>query len=757
MVSPARFAVPGVWLAATALAPAQVATQSARTVAYDMTVEVDSAARTVAGTQIIRWRNATTAPTDELRFHLYWNAFRDLRSTMMRESEPAFRAQWRPQDHGHIELQQVGLVSGDQVTPLATEHVQPDDGNPDDATVLRAALPRPVGPGEEIVLATRFRALAPKALRRTGWLPGGGMFLMHWYPALGVLQQQGDGTSRWNCHQFHANTEFFADFGSYRVAVTLPSDCVVGATGGVPIRSEDVGPGRTLHVFEQHDVHNFALVLARDFARHVDTFGPLRGSDDKSGVCRLVAARMGVPVETFDLPATEIVLLLRPEHDTPAHRRRHLEAVKVGLEFFGLRYGPYPYRTITAVDPGRDAQGRVLGGGMEYPMLITCGSPLFLHARELSPEGVTVHEFGHQYWYGLSANNEFEESWLDEGLDTYSEGRAQWLGYRRDRRLAHGADTDPAEVSRMLPLWPLANSRGPWIAPAGLEPRRDLPGLWRVPGWQALDAIGFRGTWLPESPLLELMRTQAPAAWHPGVHHQHVWRDRQRFLGAATPDQMVRPGWDYADRASYLANSYQRPATVLRTLERLVEPDRWWTFLREFHARARFGHPTTADFIALLEERCGQVPADYFRSAIRAGATVDYGIRSVAPEKGRTTVVVQRRGTMLAQVKVRFTFERGAPEVHMLSASDPGPVWRFVLDEAVPGNDRGRLVEAWIDPPQLPPEQEELAWPAGAHLLDENLLDNAWRLREEPAPARHRALRALLQAQCELSFAGLIG
>ena len=39
----------------------------------------------------------------------------------------------------------------------------------------------------------------------------------------------------------------------------------------------------------------------------------------------------------------------------------------------------------------------------------------------LVPELVTQHEFGHQYWYGMVATNEFEEAWLDEGINSYME------------------------------------------------------------------------------------------------------------------------------------------------------------------------------------------------------------------------------------------------------------------------------------------------------------------------------------------------
>jgi hypothetical protein len=57
---------------------------------------------------------------------------------------------------------------------------------------------------------------------------------------------------------------------------------------------------------------------------------------------------------------------------------------------------------------------------MEYPTFLTGGANFWAPEKVLSPEGVTIHEVGHQWWYGMSANNEFEESWLDEGLNSWS-------------------------------------------------------------------------------------------------------------------------------------------------------------------------------------------------------------------------------------------------------------------------------------------------------------------------------------------------
>jgi hypothetical protein len=59
-----------------------------------------------------------------------------------------------------------------------------------------------------------------------------------------------------------------------------------------------------------------------------------------------------------------------------------------------------------------DPPFRTGSGGMEYPTLFTAGTRVLPSTNQLSPEGVIVHEFGHGYWYGLAANNEFEAAWL---------------------------------------------------------------------------------------------------------------------------------------------------------------------------------------------------------------------------------------------------------------------------------------------------------------------------------------------------------
>ena len=147
------------------------------------------------------------------------------------------------------------------------------------------------------------------------------------------------------------------------------------------------------------------------------------------------------------LPDVEMRLLLQPEHAGQAGR--HFEATRAALTHYGEWYGPYPYEHLTIVDPA----WRSGAGGMEYPTLFTAGTRWLAPADVTDPESVTVHEAGHQFWYGIVGSNEFEHAWLDEGLNMFSR---RGPSPRPSRRTTIRRDTSEAssrtcfETSRCL-------------------------------------------------------------------------------------------------------------------------------------------------------------------------------------------------------------------------------------------------------------------------------------------------------------------
>ena len=89
-----------------------------------------------------------------------------------------------------------------------------------------------------------------------------------------------------------------------------------------------------------------------------------------------------------------------------------------------LRLRPRPRRlSVRHADDRRSALGRPRRRGDGVPDAHHVRHVGLRARRVHSPEGVTIHEFGHQYFYGMLASNEFEEPYLDEGFNTYMTDR----------------------------------------------------------------------------------------------------------------------------------------------------------------------------------------------------------------------------------------------------------------------------------------------------------------------------------------------
>jgi hypothetical protein len=398
-----------------------------RVVDYAIDVRLDAESKSITGRERLTWNNPSNDTVGELWFHLYLNAFRNNRSTFFRESGGQLRGDRMPDaGWGWTTVRRMTLADGTDLTSrIRFEH--PDDDNADDRTVIRVPLPKAVGPRRSISLVIEWVAQLPRVFARTGYHRD--YYLVgQWFPKIAVYEPAGTrGRTKggWNCHQFHAHSEFYANFGRFRVDITAPRRFTVGATGG-RTGARANADGTTTHTYEQDNVHDFAWTADPSFVEVIARFSAT--ADVKPGEYAATAALLGRSVDEVRLSDVEIRVLMQPGRRPQIDR--YVTAAKLGLKHFGLWYGRYPYRTLTIVDPAPGAAG---SAGMEYPTLITAGSSALLNGWPfngvLVPELVTVHEFGHQFWYGLVANNEFEEAWLDEGFTSYSSGRLMDLAY----------------------------------------------------------------------------------------------------------------------------------------------------------------------------------------------------------------------------------------------------------------------------------------------------------------------------------------
>jgi len=637
---------------------------------YDIRVRLDPDEKQLLGHETITWLNADGPPTDRLMLHLYMNAFRSPGTRYM-----SARGGWSAEEAGWIDIKSIKLPGGGLIEPESAEAEQAAQIDEDlidrieiDETVMTVHLPRPIETGARIRLEIEFEVKLPRVFSRAGYASDY-YLVAQWFPKTGVYA---DG--RWICPQYESYTEFYADFGRYRVEITVPNNYRVGATGYLD--SSRVRDGEKTLVYTAHPVHDFAWAASPN----------LRETKEK------VEYRSGGKVYTVDL----FLLMQRDRMDMA---ETYKSAVRLALESFGREYGPYPYSKLTVIDP---APGRGLNsGGMEYPMFITGGSSwleTYLFPGDLPIEGVTIHEFGHQYWYGVVANNEFDEPWIDEGLTSYSADKA---------------------VDTLAPFG--MNLRYPKILSdtlLGLHPF--------LRGWRADfgDLVDLLRLGLPDS---SLAQRRADYLLQPG----------------AAP--ITAKAYRQLNEMSYSISAYHKPALVLKTLEGIVGEPGVSRILRRLYERFRFRHVKGDEIRALASEVAGEDLSWFFDQVLDGTGILDYAVDSVetsdeppANQDGEvlSIVTLRRLGEVILPQTVRVTLDDGRNFDFKWDRKNPRsePIWMESFEAlGGVGGSRYRLREGraggWLKIEILSsgPVASARVDPGYRYPLDLNLANNSYR------------------------------
>ena len=369
----------------TRVLPAQIINKeklSERITGYKMDVRLDTDEKSVSGTMDAYWVNKSSDTVPDLRMHLYMNAFRSNQTTYFREAGGSPGS--KDSDPGWTEIKSFTVNNGIDLTS-AMQYISPDDNNPEDKTVLRVMLPEPALPGDTVSVTIEFKTRLSSFFRRTGYNDNY-YFVAQWFPKFGVYEPAGlrnRTKGAWNCHQFHFDSEFYSDHSVYEVGINTPSEYIIGS-GGLLISENETGEGRKTSRYRAEDIVDFAWTAWPDYL---------------------------VVTEQW----RHVTITLLTSKDRARQVSRQFTAVKNALEYLNDNVGPYPWPYLTFVDPPLKGSG---AGGMEYTTLFTSASAYIMPGWIHLPELVTVHEFGHAYFMGILASNEFEEPWLDEGINS---------------------------------------------------------------------------------------------------------------------------------------------------------------------------------------------------------------------------------------------------------------------------------------------------------------------------------------------------
>ncbi|MCC6814858.1 MAG: M1 family metallopeptidase [Saprospiraceae bacterium] len=404
---------------------------------YKIHTELNDSTHVIRTIQEIRFKNHTDIPLDNLYFYLYLNSFKNEKSSFLKGANEIFGNPYKDRsdlEWSDLKILKLSVVQNKHSADVLnhSQAVFFDDGNKDDESVLEVCLPTLFLPDDTIILKLEWEARIPKVIARAGYSQDFYLFC-HWFPQLGVLEKNTANQWYWNCHQFFRSTEFYGEFSDYDIWIKCNKDFKLCSSGEF---IDEIRVGNNL-------IKHYRAEKLIDFAWAIHKNCYIREWKWKNIQIRLM------------LP-----------NDYREQEERFVATINFGLQYMSTHLAYYPYNTLSIVCPPLHA---LRTGLMEYPSLITTGSifgmPSFIH----NAESLIMHEFVHQYFMAVLANNEKEEPWMDEGFATYYEDRIidalfgdhqsliHFMGFKMDNkqltRMEYTGMNNPSEGIIARPAW----------------------------------------------------------------------------------------------------------------------------------------------------------------------------------------------------------------------------------------------------------------------------------------------------------------
>ncbi len=290
--------------------------------------------------------------------------------------------------------------------------------DPEHKDICKIILNKPLKSGQHITISTPFRVKIPEGITsRLGHI-GESYQITQWYPKPAVYDRYG-----WHQMPYLNQGEFYSEFGSFDVSISLPKNYVVGATGDLQNaeeiawlnkladktakidsfdRKDEIFPvsEKTIKTISyiQKDVHDFAWFADKRF--HV------------------LKSEVVLPKSKRKVTTWAMFL----NSDAKLWLRAN-EYINDAVYYYSKWNGDYPYKHCTAVLSALSA-----GGGMEYPNITVIGRS----QTALGLEQVIMHEVGHNWYYGILGFNERDYTWMDEGINSFAEARYMRTKYPID-------------------------------------------------------------------------------------------------------------------------------------------------------------------------------------------------------------------------------------------------------------------------------------------------------------------------------------
>ena len=377
---------------------------------YKINVTLQDENHTLSGNAQITYKNNSPTPLSEVYFHLWGNAYQSQNSAFAKQQlQQGSRKFYFAKASEMGGYEEIDFKSGGKSLKLKYDKEHKD--------IVKVQLPKNLPTGESIQLDIPFTLKIPNSFSRLGHV-GTSYQMTQWYPKPAVYDQNG-----WHPMPYLDMGEFYSEFGSFEVTITLPENYIVAATGTLQTKSEIEFRDSKATETEALIKNGFEDDLS--FPPSSETMKTIQFTADKvHDFAWFADKRFHVVKDEATLPSGKTI----PTWSYFTNQQAELwvrgaEYCARAVRHYSTHVGEYPWAHATAVQSALSA-----GAGMEYPMITVIGQAG--NAKAL--DRVITHEVGHNWFYGILGTNERIHPWFDEGLNTYYENRYMREFYEGD-------------------------------------------------------------------------------------------------------------------------------------------------------------------------------------------------------------------------------------------------------------------------------------------------------------------------------------
>ncbi|MCH9650008.1 MAG: M1 family metallopeptidase [Deltaproteobacteria bacterium] len=315
-------------------------------------------------------------------------------------------------------------------------------------TMMRIDLPEPLAPGENLQFSVGWSYNINDAVAmggRTGYefFPKDGNYIYeiaHWYPRMASYTD----VNGWQHKQFLGRGEFTLELGDYELAITVPADHVVGATGVLQNPEEVLSEAHRRRLQEAEESDQPIYIVTPKEAAAAEA-SPASGkktwrfsADNVRDVAFATSRKFIWDAQLHQIDGTDaegrpvgsnpvMAMSLYPNEAEPLWSKYSTAAIIHTLGVYSRYTFAYPYPVAYSVN------GPV--GGMEYPMICfngprpeDDGTYIAQDTNRIRSDwlrskygliSVIIHEVGHNYFPMIVNSDERQWTWMDEGLNTF--------------------------------------------------------------------------------------------------------------------------------------------------------------------------------------------------------------------------------------------------------------------------------------------------------------------------------------------------